>query len=116
VPSPPIAPVSGATIPSSASLTAWMPPAASSCAVLCSRNAAVRPTTLDFALLNWPATDSSRPRSTPAASPPPRMSVASFLVSAPNAFRSACASANCARNAEVSAVTETERLSAITHS
>ena len=52
VPSPPTAPVSGATIPSSASLTPLMPRAASSCAALWSRNAAVRLTTLDLALLN----------------------------------------------------------------
>jgi hypothetical protein len=42
------------------------------------------------------------PRSTPEASPRPQISLASFLVSAPNAFRSACANANCARSALVS--------------
>jgi hypothetical protein len=76
-------------------------------------NSLVSPATSDLALLNCPATCSSWLRNTPPASPPERISLASLRVSAPNALRSACASANCARNSLVSAVTETLRLSGI---
>jgi hypothetical protein len=84
---PPIVPVIGETMPPIESLTPSRP-------VLWSRNAAVNPVTSDLALLNCPAICSSWPRNTPPASPPARISVASFLVSAPNARKSACASAS----------------------
>jgi hypothetical protein len=109
---PPTRPATGATAPSIAWLIPLSPVAALSLAALWSRNAAVRPVTSPLARLNCPATCSSWPRSTPEASLPERMLLANVRVSAPNARRSACASANCARRSEVSAVTETERLSA----
>ena len=49
---------------------------------------------MDLAAPNCPATCSSWPRKTPPASPPAGMLLAMLRVSAPNAFRSACADAN----------------------